>query len=55
MSEFDEIPGIGLKRKRTLLKHFGSLKKIKEASVKELSVILHISEKSALELHERLL
>ena len=55
MSELDEIPGIGLKRKRTLLKHFGSLKKIKEASVKELSVILHISEKSALELHERLL
>ena len=55
MSELDEIPGIGLKRKRTLLKHFGSLKKIKEASVKELSAILHISEKSALELHERLL
>ena len=55
MSELDEIPGIGLKRKRTLLKHFGSLKKIKEASVKELAGILHISEKSAMELHERLL
>ena len=55
MSELDEISGIGIKRKRTLLKHFGSLKKIKEASVKELAVVLHISEKSAMELHERLL
>src|SRR3989338_7324492 len=55
ISELDEIPGIGLKRKRTLLKHFGSLKKIKEASVKELAGVLHISEKSAMELHERLL
>jgi len=55
MSELDKIAGIGLKRKRALLKHFGSLKKIKEASVKELAVVLHISEKSAMELHERLL
>ncbi len=55
MSELDKISGIGIKRKRTLLKHFGSLKKIKEASVKELAGVLHISEKSAMELHERLL
>jgi excinuclease ABC subunit C len=54
-SELDEIPGIGTKRKRTLLKHFGSLKKIKEASIEELSNVLHISKKSAIELHERLL
>ncbi|MED1555454.1 excinuclease ABC subunit C [Bacillus paramycoides] len=34
-SALDEIPGIGDKRKKVLLKHFGSLKKMKEASVGE--------------------
>lgn len=32
-SQLDSIPGIGEKRRKTLLKHFGSLKKIKEAAV----------------------
>ncbi len=31
-SQLDAIPGIGEKRRKRLLKHFGSLKKIKEAS-----------------------
>ena len=53
-SELDEIRGIGDKRKRVLLKHFGSLKRIREASVKELSEVLRISEKSAMKLHESL-
>ncbi|MGE6539471.1 excinuclease ABC subunit C [Bacillus luti] len=34
-SALDDIPGIGDKRKKILLKHFGSLKKMKEASVAE--------------------
>ncbi|MED1089973.1 excinuclease ABC subunit C [Bacillus paramycoides] len=34
-SALDEIPGIGDKRKKVLLKHFGSLKKMKEASISE--------------------
>ncbi|MES5956993.1 excinuclease ABC subunit C [Bacillus fungorum] len=34
-SALDNIPGIGDKRKKVLLKHFGSLKKMKEASVTE--------------------
>jgi excinuclease ABC subunit C len=32
-SQLDEIPGIGPKRKQMLLKHFGSLKKMREATV----------------------
>ncbi|MDF2658688.1 MAG: subunit of excinuclease [Paenibacillus sp.] len=32
-SQLDSIPGIGEKRRKALLKHFGSLKKIKEAAV----------------------
>lgn len=35
VSRLDAIPGIGEKRRKALLKHFGSLKKIKEASVEE--------------------
>ncbi|SDH75892.1 Excinuclease ABC subunit C [Alteribacillus bidgolensis] len=34
-SVLDEVPGIGEKRKRLLLKHFGSMKKIKEASLED--------------------
>ncbi|WP_306437526.1 excinuclease ABC subunit UvrC [Saccharibacillus sp. O23] len=35
VSRLDSIPGIGEKRRQTLLKHFGSLKKIREASVED--------------------
>lgn len=35
-SQLDHIPGIGPKRKQQLLKHFGTMKKIKEASEEEL-------------------
>ncbi|WP_275983501.1 excinuclease ABC subunit UvrC [Paenibacillus hamazuiensis] len=33
VSQLDAIPGIGEKRRKALLKHFGSVKKIKEAEV----------------------
>ncbi|HET7656874.1 MAG TPA: excinuclease ABC subunit UvrC [Bacillales bacterium] len=36
-SSLDGIEGIGEKRKRNLIRHFGSVKKIKEASVDELN------------------
>lgn len=35
-SMLDGIPGIGEKRKKQLLKHFGSVKKMKEASIEQL-------------------
>ena len=47
-SLLENIEGIGPKRKKELLKKYGSLKKIKEASVDELKEI--IPEKSAKEL-----
>lgn len=34
-SRLDAIPGIGEKRRKVLLKHFGSLKKMKEAAVED--------------------
>jgi excinuclease ABC subunit C len=36
-SALDDIPGIGPKRKKALLKKFGSVEAIKEASAEELS------------------
>ncbi len=38
-SILDEIPGVGEKRKKRLLKHFGSIKKMKEAKVEEFTSI----------------
>uniref|UniRef100_C5D5N6 UvrABC system protein C n=1 Tax=Geobacillus sp. (strain WCH70) TaxID=471223 RepID=C5D5N6_GEOSW len=35
-SVLDDIPGVGEKRKKALLKHFGSIKNMKEATVEEL-------------------
>lgn len=40
-------PAIGPKRALTLLRHFGSVKKIKEANVKEIARVAKISEKKA--------
>ena len=40
-SLLDVVPGIGEIRKKELLKHFGSLKKMKEASIDELKEILN--------------
>ena len=48
-SQLDAIPGIGEKRRKALLKHFGSLKKIKEASVEDFRP-LSIGEKLAREI-----
>jgi len=45
-SQLDSIPGIGEKRRKQLLKHFGSLKKIKEAGVEDFKP-LSIGEKLA--------
>ncbi len=38
-SHLDQIPGVGATRRTALLRHFGSLKRIREASVEELSQV----------------
>lgn len=52
-SKLDEIDGIGVKRRNMLLKHFGSLKAIKEASVEDFTAI-GIPSRVASELYEKL-
>ncbi|MFK2824563.1 excinuclease ABC subunit UvrC [Bacillus sp. B190/17] len=48
-SVLDDIAGVGPKRKQQLLKHFGSVKKLKEATIEELRSI-GIPEKTAEEI-----
>ncbi|RKD23839.1 excinuclease ABC subunit C [Ammoniphilus oxalaticus] len=52
-SQLDDIKGIGPKRKQLLLKHFGSIKKMKEASVEEYRK-LGIGDKLAAEVLKKL-
>ena len=46
-SNLDEIEGIGSKRKKDLLNHFGSVAAIKDASVSDIAKINGISKKTA--------
>jgi excinuclease ABC subunit C len=51
-SELDDIPGIGETRKKALLRHFGSIAKVKQATVEELSTVTGMSKKAAAEISE---
>ncbi|MBL8050114.1 MAG: excinuclease ABC subunit UvrC [Anaerolineales bacterium] len=46
-SQLDSIPGIGPTRRKALLTHFGSIDKIKEASIEELSTVKGMNEIAA--------
>ena len=50
-SVLDDIPGIGPRRKRELLAHFGSVSAISGASPEEISKVPGISRKLAVEIH----
>ena len=53
-SELDDVPGIGRKRKEALLKHFGSLEKIRAATLEELSALPGITNTVAASIESRL-
>lgn len=46
-SQLDSIPNIGPARRKALLKHFGSVDKIREASVEELSTVKGMNQSAA--------
>ncbi|TDM23695.1 excinuclease ABC subunit UvrC [Macrococcoides canis] len=52
-SQLDQIEGMGPKRKQKLMKHFGSVKRIKEASVEEIRAA-GLPEKLAIEIKTKL-
>jgi len=51
LSLLDEIPGIGPKRKKALLHHFGSVKSIKDAGIEQLGQVNGISPAMALAIY----
>jgi excinuclease ABC subunit C len=53
-SALDSVPGIGPKRKKTLLRQFGSLKGIREATVEELAGVSGITKDLARKIKENL-
>jgi excinuclease ABC subunit C len=53
-SRLDDIPGIGAKRRQALLKRFGSLQAIREASLEELAAVQSMSRAAAEQVKERL-
>jgi excinuclease ABC subunit C len=46
-SLLDDVPGLGEVRRKTLLKHFGSLKKLRLATVGEIAMVPGIGERTA--------
>lgn len=51
-SLLDDIPGIGAKRRRTLLNQFGSLRRLREASIEELRRAAGVPESLATTIHD---
>ena len=47
-SMLDDVPGLGEVRRRTLVKHFGSLKKLRTADVGEIAQVPGIGPRTAL-------
>jgi excinuclease ABC subunit C len=51
-SQIDEIDGVGLRRKKLLLEHFGSVANIKSAKVEDLSKVNGISKSLAQQIYD---
>lgn len=50
-SQLDSVPGVGETRRRALLSHFGSLKRVKEASVADIAAVESIGPAVAERIH----
>ncbi|MBA2428084.1 MAG: excinuclease ABC subunit UvrC [Actinobacteria bacterium] len=53
-SALEGVPGLGPARRRTLLKHFGSVKRIREASLEDLAGVKGVPEKVAAGVYQHL-
>lgn len=53
-SALDEIEGVGPKRKKALLRHFGSVKKVREASLEELCAVPGLPRSVAERIYQQL-
>lgn len=53
-SVFDRLPGVGPVRKKSLRKHFGSPRRLRDASVEEIAEVPGIGEETARQIYEYL-
>ena len=53
-SALDDIPGVGPARRRALLRHFGSVRRIREASVDELAAVKEMNHELAADVRRHL-
>jgi len=53
-SQLDDVPGVGPTRKKALIRHFGSVKAIRGASVEELAAVPGMTKRTAEELKRAL-
>ena len=53
-SALDDVPGLGQTRKTALIKHFGSLKRLRQASVREISDVPGVGVRTAEAVHAAL-
>ncbi|MDV6013247.1 excinuclease ABC subunit UvrC [Haloechinothrix sp. LS1_15] len=53
-SELDSVPGLGQARKAALIKHFGSVKKLKQATVEEIAGVRGVGRHTAEVVHAAL-
>ena len=54
MSRLDAVPGIGPRRRRALLRHFGSIRRMGEASTEEIATVPGITLTLAAQIKEQL-
>jgi len=54
-SVLDDIPGVGERRKRALIRHFGSVRNVRAASVEEIAAVEGIGPKVAERIHRFLI
>lgn len=53
-SELDKVPGLGQARKQALIKHFGSVKRLKEASVEDIAQVKGFGKTTAAKIYAAL-
>jgi excinuclease ABC subunit C len=53
-SELDAVPGLGQARKTALLKHFGSVKRLRAATVEQISEVPGFGRRTAETVHAAL-
>ena len=51
-SILDDVPGLGEVRRKTLVKHFGSLRKLRAATVDEIAAVPGIGHRTAEAIHD---